>query len=126
MSLSALIKGGPAAAKRQQPPKPPPPASITVNPLAPGPRTRLGLDACLAILSAYVRDLPSWYAAGALPWADKHAPELTRQLQAREAALDALAKTEPTETDWRAAAITYMAAWREISDRYRAHRERGL
>jgi len=88
--------------------------------------TRLSLDECSAILDAAVTDLGTWYTAGALPWAEANVPELIAQLRDTEAVLDALNKSEPTEADWRAAVTAYMATWREISDRCRAHRERGL
>ncbi len=119
-------KKSPKVGAREQPQEPQPEAASPAKIGSPGPQRSIGLDTCLSILDANIRDLPNWYAAGALPWANQHSPELTQQLQAREAVLDALAKTEPTEAKWRAAVTEYMVAWREISERYRAHRERGL
>ncbi len=86
-------------------------------------REECTLADCMELLDAMHDDIRRDYVGGALPWAMENSPDLARRFRDTEAAIDTVAGDEPTRAAFRAAVATHVKVWREISARYRAHRE---
>ncbi len=85
---------------------------------------RIELPEALQMLSGMHTEIRSMaYEAGALSWA-LSLPDLRRQFEATERAIDQLAAAGPTEGAFREAIAAHTKVWFEIVARYHAHRER--